>query len=118
MGGPDGYVDFSYSKDWFIMRLSMRADIDELEVDTNHFKGNFPESCLIEVCDLPDVLALSVLDQKKKFENESFRDGVVVWKPLLKRAEMHPHKQHYFSRVPDKDALVSAGSATHVRVTI
>jgi len=69
--GKDGNIDFSYSKDWFVMRLGTRCEIDDVEVDTNHFKGNFPESAIIEVCDLPEVMALPILEQKRKFEDET-----------------------------------------------
>jgi allantoicase len=115
--GSDGYVDFSYSNDWFIMRLGMRADIEELEVDTNHFKGNFPESCLIEVCDIPEVLSLPVPEQKAKFNDAAFRSSL-QWKPLLKRSKMVPHAQVTFSRNASTHALSEAGAATHARVTI
>jgi allantoicase len=115
--GSDGYVDFSYSKDWFVMRFGARCDIDEIEVDTNHFKGNFPESTLIEVCDRPDLLALPMLEQMRKFEDAAFRDGL-AWKPLLKRTKMQPNAQQHFALGNAGASLESAGAATHARVTI
>jgi allantoicase len=116
--GNDGHVDFSYSKDWFVMKLGSRCDIEEIEVDTNHFKGNFPESAVIEVCDLPQIMSLPILEQKSKFEDQKFRDSV-AWKPLLKRTKMHPHAQQVFARGNDEPhCLQEAGPATHVRVTI
>jgi len=115
--GKDGYVDFSYSKDWFVMRLGARCAVDEVEVDTNHFKGNFPESTIIEVCDLPEILSLPVLEQKRRFEDAAYRDGL-SWKPLLRRTKLLPHAQQYFGRGGGKAALESPGAATHVRVTI
>lgn len=115
--GSEGYVDFSYSKDWFVMRLGARSSIGEVEVDTNHFKGNFPESAIIEVCDLPEILALPILEQKKKFENGAFRDGL-AWKPLLRRTKMQPHMQQHFYEGDEKAPLERVGPATHVRLTI
>jgi len=115
--GKDGMVDFSYSKDWFVMRLGARCDIDDIEVDTNHFKGNFPESAIIEVCDLPQVWSMPVLDQKRKFEDASFRDSL-LWLPLLSRTKMLPHAQQHFSRTSVDGALRNPGAATHVRLTI
>lgn len=115
--GKDGYVDFSYSKDWFVMRLGARCQVDEVEVDTNHFKGNFPESAIIEVCDLPELMSKSVLVQKQKFEDAAFRDSL-PWKPLLKRTKMAPHARQYFSHGSSTATLESPGAATHVRLTI
>ncbi len=36
--------------DWCIVRLGAPGTIRRVEVDTSHFKGNFPESCSLEVC--------------------------------------------------------------------
>ena len=30
--------------DWLILRLGGRGTIDRIEIDTNHFKGNYPDS--------------------------------------------------------------------------
>ena len=39
--------------DWLILRLGGAAAlIERIEVDTNHFKGNFPESCSLEAAAL------------------------------------------------------------------
>jgi allantoicase len=115
--GKAGQIDFSYSKDWFVMRLGSRCNIDNIEVDTNHFKGNFPESTLIEVCDLPEVWALPVLEQRRLFFDNAYRQKL-SWKPLLKRTKMLPHAQQYFSGGDPKAPLENAGAATHALVTI
>src|SRR6266581_2724412 len=36
--------------DWCIVRLGAAGRIRGVDVDTAHFKGNFPEACAIEVC--------------------------------------------------------------------
>ena len=33
--------------------MGRRGIVDRLVVDTGHFKGNYPESCSVEGCDLP-----------------------------------------------------------------
>jgi allantoicase len=35
--------------DWLILRLAAEGIISRVEVDTSHFKGNFPDSCSLEV---------------------------------------------------------------------
>src|SRR5688500_12404854 len=42
--------------DWTVIRLGTRGSIQRAEVDTTHFKGNAPDSCMLEVCDIGDAL--------------------------------------------------------------
>jgi len=37
--------------DWLLIRLGARGTVQAIEVDTNHFKGNFPDRCSIEGID-------------------------------------------------------------------
>ena len=40
--------------------MGVVGDVHRLVVDTNHFKGNFPESVLVEAClsvDSPDTVS-------------------------------------------------------------
>ncbi|HEV2749149.1 MAG TPA: allantoicase [Gemmatimonadales bacterium] len=38
--------------DWVVLRLGRRGVIERVELDTTHFKGNFPESASLEGCDV------------------------------------------------------------------
>eukprot|EP00929_Paragymnodinium_shiwhaense_P034704 TRINITY_DN18850_c0_g1_i1.p1 TRINITY_DN18850_c0_g1~~TRINITY_DN18850_c0_g1_i1.p1 ORF type:complete len:412 (-),score=76.22 TRINITY_DN18850_c0_g1_i1:349-1584(-) len=115
--GADGQVDFTYATDFFVLKLGARCDLSRAMIDTNHFKGNYPESLIIEVCDRPDILAKPVLEQKKMFEDAEFRKSI-SWKPLLKRTKMVPHAERTFEQGDAKAPLEAAGAATHARVTI
>jgi allantoicase len=87
--------------DWAIVRLATRAALQRAEVDTSHFKGNAPGSCLIEACDAagatPDQLA-----------SESFGG----WRIVLPQTPLRPHTRHHF------DELAAAGPFTHARLSI
>src|SRR5260370_33653873 len=37
--------------DWSILQLGPHGAIHRVEVDTTHFKGNYPDSCSLEACD-------------------------------------------------------------------
>src|SRR4030095_13406682 len=53
--------------DWCIIRLGLSGVIRGVVVDTSHFKGNYPEQCLIEACaldGLPSVEQLSSQSQE------------------------------------------------------
>lgn len=113
--GPDGLVKFDYAKDWFIMKLGARCEVDSIEVDTNHFKGNFPESCLIEGIDDSVLLGRPVLDQMAHF-GESGPGESAVWRPVLPRTRCRAHEQKTFSRAGGD--LADAGAVTHLRLTI
>ena len=39
--------------DWAIVRLGAPAALSKIEIDTNHFKGNYPESASLEGCLVP-----------------------------------------------------------------
>jgi allantoicase len=84
--------------DWIIVRLSARGSITQIEVDTDHFKGNAPESCSVEVCDAPDLAP------------QQLSGGDAGWTTLLPRTPLQADAQHRFN--------VSGGPATHARLAI
>lgn len=47
--------------DWVIVRLATAGTIGHVEVDTSHFKGNYPESCQLQSCDGEGVVCEEVL---------------------------------------------------------
>lgn len=83
-------------KDWLIIKLGEPGLLNYVEIDTNHFLGNFPESV-----ELHGVLSDGL-------PNETYD-----WVPILPRTKTGPGKQHYFPLVNVKDKPYS-----HVRVTM
>jgi len=85
--------------DWVVLQLGIGGTIQRAEVDTSHFKGNYPESCSLEVCNVeaesPDSYA------------------AWPWKELLPRSPLGPDRRHTFEK-----ELVAAEPATHVRFNI
>ena len=86
--------------DWTIIKLGAAGRLRRVEVDTSHFKGNFPESCSLESCNGADVPL------------ETLQDPAFVWKPVLARTKLHSHTRHFFDEVMD------TGMASHVRFNI
>jgi allantoicase len=41
--------------DWCIIRLGLAGLVRGVDIDTTHFKGNHPDACAIDVCDLPGL---------------------------------------------------------------
>jgi allantoicase len=85
--------------DWAIVRLGTTADVRRVEIDTNHFKGNYPESASLEGCLAPGVTLAGL--------------GSVDWTDLLPRTPLRPHDRHLFSK-----ELRRIGPISHVRLNI
>ncbi len=83
--------------DWAIIKLGRRGVIRRVEVDTAWFKGNFPESCSLEACEI---------------EGDAMTKKT-AWKELLPRTKLQAHTRHSF-----EDEVENIGSATHVRFNI
>ena len=81
--------------DWVIVRLGRRGAIHRVEVDTSHFKGNFPESCSLEGCD------------------GSFAGSSQTWTELLARTTLQAHTRHQF-----ESEIKPIGPVTHLRFNI
>jgi allantoicase len=86
--------------DWLVLRLAAPGTIERIEVDTNHFKGNFPESCALEGCLAPGASL------------ERLTSGEAGWEEFLPRTRLSAHRRHYLT--PGR----GAGPFSHVRFTI
>ena len=87
--------------DWAIVRLGRPGRIQKIEVDTNHFKGNYPDRCSIDGCHEPSG-AVDVLTQSG-----------IQWQELLAETKLEAHRQHLFEK-----ELQAIGACTHVRLNI
>lgn len=89
------------NRDWVIVRLAHKGEIEKILVDTCHFKGNYPDSCLIEGCDIA-----------YKDENKLDSDAI-QWTTILPQTKLSADQEHFF-----QDEIVSKGPFTHVRLSI
>jgi allantoicase len=85
--------------DWAILRLGTPGIISRVEIDTNHFKGNYPESASLEGCLSP----LALLEDLYAAE----------WREILRRTPLRPHHRHFYEKQVIRGAPVS-----HVRLNI
>jgi allantoicase len=85
--------------DWAIVRLGTPGSIKRIEIDTNHFKGNYPDSASVDGIFAPDAV-VDVL-------------AAAQWMELLPQTKLKPHFRHLFSR-----QLRSVGPISHVRLNI
>lgn len=89
------------NRDWVIVRLAQKGVIEKILVDTCHFKGNYPDSCLIEGCNIS-------LEEEKNISSDKIK-----WTNILPQAKLQADYEHWFEK-----EIVSKESFTHVRLTI
>lgn len=86
------------NRDWVMLKLAIPGHIDKFEVDTAHFKGNYPDRCSIEACHAADD-AQVVADQ-------------VAWATLLPESKLSADHIHHFESTDNQKVY------THVRLNI
>ena len=91
--------------DWTILRLARRGVIERVELDTDHYKGNAPGACMVEMCDLDE----RHLDGAPA---DALSAATVEWRELVPHTALEPHARHRF------DVPGGAAPATHVRLNI
>ncbi|XP_044024136.1 allantoicase isoform X2 [Siniperca chuatsi] len=91
--------------EWAVFRLGHPGVISSIEVDTNHFKGNFPDSCRIEACSLTP-------EEEAQCIRTRWNSG--KWQILLPPQKLRPHHRHLYSEVE----LTPSRPVSHVRLII
>jgi allantoicase len=85
--------------DWVIFELGHAGAIDKIEVDTAHFKGNYPDRVSLEA-----AMFSSAGDASPDSD---------AWQTLLPESRLEMDKQHYF-----ESELNALGPVSHVRMSI
>ncbi|MCH7897750.1 MAG: allantoicase [Proteobacteria bacterium] len=85
--------------DWVILMLGQAGTIERVEVDTAHFKGNYPDRVSLEVANFAN--------------NEDARNDSDQWRTLLPESKLSMDQQHFF-----ESELKATGTITHARVAI
>ena len=89
------------NRDWVIVRLAHKGIIEKVVIDTAHFKGNYPDSCLLEGCNI------SVNDEEK------LSGDAVQWTTILSQQKLSADHEHFF-----ENEIVNKEAFTHVRLSI
>lgn len=85
--------------DWAILKLGAPGEITRVEIDTNHFKGNYPDTASLEGCLAPGATIAAL--------------GSLNWLELLPQTKLRPHHRHFFTT-----ELRRAGPVSHLRLNI
>ncbi|XP_052704619.1 allantoicase-like isoform X1 [Crassostrea angulata] len=90
--------------DWCVFRLGHPGIITKVLIDTNHFKGNYPDSCRIEAC--------NITEDEEEAAMKDMNGG--PWKILLPPKKLYAHQEHEFGR----QSINNCGVVNHVRLTM
>ncbi|QRV94187.1 allantoicase [Ceratobasidium sp. AG-Ba] len=85
-------------KDWVIIRLGDSGTLEQTEIDTAYFKGNYPDSCTMHAICSNEVIPHEPDDE---------------WTCILPKQKLGPHRRHFFQL-----ENVAGRIYTHVRFTI
>jgi allantoicase len=85
--------------DWVVMSLGHPGTIERVEIDTVHFKGNYPDRASLEA-------ALFESDSDATHDSDA-------WQELLPASKLEMDKQHFFDV-----ELNDIGPVSHVRLSI
>ncbi|GAA4746434.1 allantoicase [Flavisolibacter ginsenosidimutans] len=89
------------NRDWVIVRLAHKGVIEKILIDTAHFKGNYPDSCLLEGYNLSSN------------DERNINNGEVEWTTILPQTKLQADHEHYFEK-----EILSKDAFTHVRLSI
>ena len=84
--------------DWSIVRLGARGIVAGVDVETTHFKGNYPEACAVDLCDLEGQPGVEALVQ-------------APWVEALPASPLQGNAHNVF-------AIETSSPSTHLRLRI
>ncbi|MEO5717277.1 MAG: allantoicase [Chthoniobacterales bacterium] len=87
--------------DWIILKLGLPGATEKIEIDTNHFKGNYPDTCSIEGCVAPGA------------SSEDLTSPQARWQEVLPQTKLEADKRHFF-----ESELAPLPNCTHLRLNI
>jgi len=88
--------------DWSIVKLASQGSIEKVIIDTCHFKGNFPDTFLLE----------GMVSDSDDFSDSKQEDK---WQPIIEQTKLYAHREHLFI----KEIVVNnKQNFTHVRLNI
>jgi allantoicase len=86
--------------DWAILQLGHVGTLKKIEIDTNHYKGNFPDNCWLEGCLSPGA-AIDTLNHSE-----------FNWTEILPKTKLQADHRHYFEQ------FSNPGPWSHIRINI
>ena len=88
--------------DWLILKCAAAGKINKIQIDTHHFKGNYPHKCSLQAAYLNSkISAKSIVNKSKN------------WKLILNKVKLQAHKKHNF-----KNNLMKNKKVNYIKINI
>ena len=88
--------------DWLIIKFGKPGLIKKLEIDTHHFKGNYPDTCSIQTANI-----------SKNLSNKLIANNSKNWKFILNKSKLSANKKHVF-----KKFLIKRNKENYLKINI
>ncbi len=88
--------------DWIIIKCSSPGKFNKIQLDTHHFKGNYPDKCSIQASYIPNKIS------EKNIVKNSNR-----WAYILNKVKLYAHKKHNF-----KNKVMKNKKVNYIRINI
>ena len=88
--------------DWLILKCAKAGKINKIQIDTHHFKGNYPDMCSLQAVYLPgNISSNSIVKKSSK------------WKLLLNKVKLRANRKHNF-----RNKLMPKNKINYIRINI
>ena len=71
--------------DWIIVKCSSPGKLNKIQLDTHHFKGNYPDKFSVQAAYIPKTLSAKDIVKKSS-----------KWSYILNKSKLYAHKKHNF----------------------
>jgi len=88
--------------DWLILKCAAVGKIKKIQIDTHHFKGNYPDKCSLQATYLNTKMSSKNIVKKSK-----------KWKFLLNNVKLYAHRKHNF-----KNMLMKNKKVNYIKINI
>ncbi|MDB4977535.1 MAG: Allantoicase [Myxococcaceae bacterium] len=88
------------NRDWIVIKLAARGTPEVIEVDTNHFRGNYPDRCSIDGIDAPGARITDLTTSE-------------AWTCILSEQKLAASTRHFY-----RHELSARGVYSHLRLNI
>ena len=91
--------------DWSVVRLGIAGVIRRVEIDTAHYKGNYPDTASLEAAVVPG--------DSRGVSADTATRGIAHWHTVLPATKLQADHRHVFDQALARDV-----AASHVRLNI
>jgi allantoicase len=82
--------------DWLILKCATAGKVKKIQIDTHHFKGNYPDACTLQAAHInKNKSPKAIVANSKK------------WKFLLSKVKLEAHKKHNFQNTLMKNTKIN-----------